>query len=778
VQGTAQGSASTWASKIGSSCRTSPLYDTKEPLPDDSGGHSELRCFEDEADSSMTPPTSRTWAGPGHTPVIRVRRRSQRRISIAAPACYKQDERARLIYRRKRHVDHKRGGRRSFTWTDYRDLLTAAHQQLGRPIGLIRDNLLAAATASDTSREPLDESGKGSVKPALGLRWVRLVVRKPVLFLVAASAALVVLALPAADIRLGLPDDGTEPTETTQRKAYDLVSEGFGPGHNGPLTIVVDAKGGGDPRTAAEQVSRSVTSLPDVEAVSPPVANGADDTAVMMVTPKSSPASVATEDLVSDIRDGAEDVRRDTGAAIAVTGTTALNSSAAGRPNPRTVCRLQSAPSCSQAIFPWNSASDREPVSALRSLAATSAGRYTSRPIARATCWRPASCRSSCRRLCSSWSVDRELEGGGCLEDGVQACDTSLQLVGVDMAGCGAHGHDVVRVLGGQREGVLQWLSAFWSEVRVERAVKTFLFGCVDVQQANSVAKFGKMPLCGSDYDQRSVRPKNTTEFGAVAGSEDVEHHVDGSGPGGEGLPDVARCCARVGMGSCCPSEGVCGGVQSEADRAGECVQNCGQVVAGAGARVQDFAVWPASLGCEVGQGAGQWCVVPGLEKRGAGLDHGCGVGAQGAPVPGQEIDVSVAGDVEGVLVHASQGASGGFEAVAAHWAEQDVEKFAPWIRVLVSRFWHGCSSAAGQLRVRRWTIGVVGVRWQAATTLRPRRGQRAHPVFAHHDVEPGARVWWSGLDESSSRQRVRQTQPRLGTARGPAVTPLCLPPL
>lgn len=89
----------------------------------------------------MTPPTSRTWAKRGSTPVIRVRGRSQRRFSIAALTCYKPGERSRLIYRPKRHVDHKRGGRRSFTWTDYRDLLIAAHQQLGGPIVLIWDNL-------------------------------------------------------------------------------------------------------------------------------------------------------------------------------------------------------------------------------------------------------------------------------------------------------------------------------------------------------------------------------------------------------------------------------------------------------------------------------------------------------------------------------------------------------------------------------------------------------------------------------------------------------------
>ncbi|WUO17907.1 hypothetical protein OG985_44725 [Streptomyces sp. NBC_00289] len=47
----------------------------------------------------------------------------------------------RVIYRPKRHLDHKRGGRRSFTWTDYRDLLIAAHQQLGAPIVLVWDNL-------------------------------------------------------------------------------------------------------------------------------------------------------------------------------------------------------------------------------------------------------------------------------------------------------------------------------------------------------------------------------------------------------------------------------------------------------------------------------------------------------------------------------------------------------------------------------------------------------------------------------------------------------------
>jgi transposase len=88
----------------------------------------------------MTPPHAKTWSRRGRTPVVRVRGRSRRRVSIAALTCYKPGERSRLIYRPRRD-DGRRDGRKSFAWTDYRDLLTAAHRQLGGPIVLIWDNL-------------------------------------------------------------------------------------------------------------------------------------------------------------------------------------------------------------------------------------------------------------------------------------------------------------------------------------------------------------------------------------------------------------------------------------------------------------------------------------------------------------------------------------------------------------------------------------------------------------------------------------------------------------
>ncbi|WP_449343260.1 transposase [Streptomyces silvisoli] len=88
----------------------------------------------------MTPPHAHTWGRRGHTPVVRVRDRSRRRISVAALACYKPGESPRLIYRPRFHLPLK-GARKSFAWTDYRDLLVRAHIQLGAPIVVIWDNL-------------------------------------------------------------------------------------------------------------------------------------------------------------------------------------------------------------------------------------------------------------------------------------------------------------------------------------------------------------------------------------------------------------------------------------------------------------------------------------------------------------------------------------------------------------------------------------------------------------------------------------------------------------
>ena len=85
-----------------------------------------------------------------------------------------------------------------------------------------------------------------------GTKWAKRVTKRPAAFLIAAVIGTGILAVPALDLELGLPDEGNLTSDTTQRKAYDLLADGFGPGFNGPLTIVVDAQGSGDVQAAAD----------------------------------------------------------------------------------------------------------------------------------------------------------------------------------------------------------------------------------------------------------------------------------------------------------------------------------------------------------------------------------------------------------------------------------------------------------------------------------------------------------------------------------------------
>ncbi|HEV7626076.1 MAG TPA: MMPL family transporter, partial [Streptomyces sp.] len=110
-------------------------------------------------------------------------------------------------------------------------------------------------------------------KPGLGERWAGFVLRRPLMVLAVGVLGLGALAVPVASMELGLPDEGNQPTDTTQRKAYDMLSEGFGPGFNGPLMIVVDARGSEDAKAAAKEVAGRVAKTNGVVAVSPAVFN-------------------------------------------------------------------------------------------------------------------------------------------------------------------------------------------------------------------------------------------------------------------------------------------------------------------------------------------------------------------------------------------------------------------------------------------------------------------------------------------------------------------------
>ncbi|MFD5969981.1 MMPL family transporter [Streptomyces sp. NPDC060311] len=173
--------------------------------------------------------------------------------------------------------------------------------------------------------EPKQDAPAGPPKANLGTRWASFVVRRPLAVLLLGVIGLGAAAVPAASLELGLPDDGSQPTSTTQRRAYDLLSEGFGPGFNGPLMVVVDAKGSDAPKDAFDDVAGEIKGLDGVVAVTPPAPNKGGDTATITVIPDSKPSSVQTEDLVHAIRDAGGDVEAKTGAETLVTGSTAMN---------------------------------------------------------------------------------------------------------------------------------------------------------------------------------------------------------------------------------------------------------------------------------------------------------------------------------------------------------------------------------------------------------------------------------------------------------------------
>ncbi|MET7827449.1 MMPL family transporter [Streptomyces sp. NPDC005386] len=168
-------------------------------------------------------------------------------------------------------------------------------------------------------------AAKKEGKPNMGTRWASFVVRRPLAVLLLGVIGLGAAALPATSLELGLPDDGSQPTSTTQRRAYDLLSDGFGPGFNGPLMIVVDAKASDAPKAAFTKVTDEIRGLKGVVSVSPAVPNKSGDTAMITVVPDSKPSSVKTEDLVHAIRGTGGEIKADTDATVLVTGSTAMN---------------------------------------------------------------------------------------------------------------------------------------------------------------------------------------------------------------------------------------------------------------------------------------------------------------------------------------------------------------------------------------------------------------------------------------------------------------------
>lgn len=169
-------------------------------------------------------------------------------------------------------------------------------------------------------RRTREETGRHT----LAQRWAALTTRRPVATLIVALCGLGVLAFPALDLRLGVPDQGTYPDHTTQRQAYDAIAAGFGPGFNGPLLVAVDLARTPQPEDTARRIHAELAGTEGVSMATPPEFNPAGDTAIIGVIPRGGPDSEETEQLVQLLRGSVADTVERFGARIAVTGTAAI----------------------------------------------------------------------------------------------------------------------------------------------------------------------------------------------------------------------------------------------------------------------------------------------------------------------------------------------------------------------------------------------------------------------------------------------------------------------
>ncbi|MGJ7450314.1 MMPL family transporter [Aquipuribacter sp. MA13-13] len=199
----------------------------------------------------------------------------------------------------------------------------AGHRLTPRPRGSRRGRRPGPAADAEAPDHPgRDHAVRRAGGPAG--RWLAVVTWRPLVTVVVLTAGLLVAALPALDLRLALPDAGTAAADTPARTTYDLLSDEFGAGFNGPLIVTGDIVASTDPLGLVADVQERIEALDGVAAVPLATPNEGADTMIVQVVPEGAPASDETRRLVQDIRDLREPLADELGVEIAVTGATAV----------------------------------------------------------------------------------------------------------------------------------------------------------------------------------------------------------------------------------------------------------------------------------------------------------------------------------------------------------------------------------------------------------------------------------------------------------------------
>jgi putative drug exporter of the RND superfamily len=166
-----------------------------------------------------------------------------------------------------------------------------------------------------------------------GVRWARLIGRAPAVFALLVVVALGALAIPSSRLHLAFPSDSTAPTDTTARKAADLINDAFGEGRLAPMLTVVDGRNVAEQERPAAYQKVVAWAAGHAEVANAQLGgmNEAGTGALILITPKHGPENTATEDLLDDLRDTQAGIETETGTSIGITGLTAIQTDVSKR---------------------------------------------------------------------------------------------------------------------------------------------------------------------------------------------------------------------------------------------------------------------------------------------------------------------------------------------------------------------------------------------------------------------------------------------------------------
>lgn len=156
--------------------------------------------------------------------------------------------------------------------------------------------------------------------------WGRIVTKYPIITIIIVLAITVSIGYSALDLQLGLPDNGMMQKTSTERKGYDIISEGFGEGSNGTLVVVMeDSKAGSNSLKDMQGSVKEISGLSDIASITPAIPTKDKSIGMVSITPKTGPNDEDTKDLVNKIRDKSIDTQKNYNVKLMVTGRTAVN---------------------------------------------------------------------------------------------------------------------------------------------------------------------------------------------------------------------------------------------------------------------------------------------------------------------------------------------------------------------------------------------------------------------------------------------------------------------